>query len=79
MHTVRARNSLNRPEEGILNVGFLLLNELLMSQLKIDVLSVLVETDKLEFGEPQASGILSPAYWRGGKFNRAQGVSPGVK
>ena len=25
--------------------------------------------DKLEFGEPQASGILSPAYWRGGKFN----------
>ena len=30
--------------------------------------------DKLEFGEPQASGILSPAYWRGGKFN-----SPGRK
>ena len=29
---------------------------------------------KLEFVEPQASGILSPAYWRGGKFNRAQGV-----
>ena len=29
---------------------------------------------KLEFGEPQASGILSPAYWRGGKFN-----SPGRK
>ena len=24
---------------------------------------------KLEFVEPQASGILSPAYWRGGKFN----------
>ena len=21
--------------------------------------------NKLEFGEPQASGILSPAYWRG--------------
>ena len=30
--------------------------------------------DKLDFGEPQASGILSPAYWRGGKFN-----SPGRK
>ena len=45
-----------------------------MRQLKIDVLSVLVVTDKLEFGEPQASGILSPAYWRGGKFN-----SPGRK
>ena len=27
------------------------------------------ELDKWEFGEPQASGILSPAYWRGGKFN----------
>jgi len=45
-----------------------------MRQLKIDVLSALVVTDKLEFGEPQASGILSPAYWRGGKFN-----SPGRK
>ena len=31
-----------------------------MRQLKIDVLSVLVVTDKLEFGEPQASGIQSP-------------------
>ena len=68
----------------------------MMRQLKIDVLSVLVVTDKLifvvptkvrstnyelgtsknsklinklELGEPQASGILSPAYWRGGKFN----------
>ena len=41
----------------------------MMRQLKIDVLSALVVTDKLEFGEPQASGILSPAYWRGGKFN----------
>ena len=30
--------------------------------------------NKLDFGEPQASGILSPAYWRGGKFN-----SPGRK
>ena len=31
-----------------------------MRQLKIDVLSVLVVTDKWDFGEPQASGILSP-------------------
>ena len=30
--------------------------------------------NKLEFGSPTASGILSPAYWRGGKFN-----SPGRK
>ena len=29
---------------------------------------------QIGFGEPQASGILSPAYWRGGKFN-----SPGRK
>ena len=34
--------------------------ELLLRQLKIDVLSVLVVTDKLDFGEPQASGNLSP-------------------
>ena len=31
--------------------------------------SLSTELDKLEFGEPQASGIQSPAYWRGGKFN----------
>ena len=40
---------------------------------------VIKRPEKLDFGEPQASGILSPAYWRGGKFNRAQGVSPGIK
>ena len=34
---------------------------LLMRQLKIDVLSALVVTDKLEFGEPQASGKSVPA------------------
>jgi len=37
-----------------------LLSILLMRQLKIVVLSVLVVTDKLELGEPQASGIQSP-------------------
>jgi len=31
-----------------------------MRQLKIVVLSVLVVTEKMEFGEPQASGIQSP-------------------
>ena len=35
-----------------------------MRQLKIDVLSVLVVTDKLELGEPQASGTSSPFYGR---------------
>ncbi len=32
----------------------------MMRQLKIDVLSVLVVTDKLELGEPQASQIPIP-------------------
>ncbi|MBQ9829440.1 MAG: hypothetical protein IJO38_03790 [Akkermansia sp.] len=40
---------------------FLLLRQLLMRQLKIDVLSALVVTDKLELGEPQASGKSAPA------------------
>ena len=34
---------------------------LLLRQLKIDVLSALVVTDKLELGEPQASGKSAPA------------------
>ena len=31
--------------------------------------SLSTNLEKWEFAEPQASGILSPAYWRGGKFN----------
>ena len=45
-----------------------------MRQLKIDVLSVLVETDKLEFGGLKARGILSPAHRRGGS-TIAQGAA----
>ena len=45
-----------------------------MRQLKIDVLSVLVETDKLEFVGLKARGILSTAHRRGGS-TIAQGAA----
>ena len=47
------------------------LSGLLLRQLKIDVLSVLVVTDKLEVGEPQASGNQEPP--PGGRKNSGRG------
>ena len=40
--------------------GAAMMRNILMRQLKIDVLSALVVTDKLELGEPQASGKSAP-------------------
>ena len=60
-----------RVKRGLYEMHLAVLSGLLLRQLKIDVLSVLVVTDKLEVGEPQASGNQEPP--PGGRKNSGRG------
>ena len=56
-----------RVKRGLYEMHLAVLSGLLLRQLKIDVLSVLVVTDKLEFvGRAKRAEFASLAAWRGG-------------